>query len=209
MWMLPTLRLESQCSSLRVVSLLTMSPCGKKSTDDLCTCGEAFRFKKHDTILPFHASYRVQRGYEAYTLFLMMSFFCCTEWGLHGLKRTKCSAVRSRTSPTTGGSFFPDTDTSSSAICWPSPGEQTHIIEPGGGSNIQISTFHLTLEELQSIIFHRLRRFSDHWKDLPSMEMSFTWQLSHTTVKTWQLFSAVVGKKTTCKHTYLNFDSAA
>lgn len=46
------------------------------------------------------------------------------------------------------------------------------------------------------------------------MEMSFTWQLSHTTVKTWQLFSAVVGKKTTCKHTqnhaylkhtYLNF----
>lgn len=35
----------------------------------------------------------------------------------------------------------------------------------------------------------------------PSVEMFFTWQLSQTTVKTWQLFSAVVGKKTTCKHT--------
>lgn len=64
----------------------------------------------------------------AYTLFLMMSFFCCTEWGLLGLKRTKCSAVRSCASPTTGGSFFPDTDTSSSAISWPSPGEHTHTL---------------------------------------------------------------------------------
>lgn len=59
----------------------------------------------------------------------MMTFLCWTEWRLDGLKRTKCSAVRSWASPTTGGSFFPDTDTSSSAISWPSPGKHTNIIQ--------------------------------------------------------------------------------
>lgn len=126
---------------------------------------------------------------EAYTLFLMTSLFCCTEWGLHGLKRTKCSAVRSCTSPTTGGSLFPDTDTSSRAISWPSP--RKHHTDNGQ------SVLDLTKDQLK-VIFVRLV----FWKDSPSIEMSFTWQLSHTTVNTWQLLSAVVGKNTTCKHTH-------
>lgn len=124
---------------------------------------------------------------DAYTLFLIRIFFCCTEWGLHGLKRTKCSAVRSCASPTTGGSFSPDTDTSSSAISWPSPGKHTSC-----------RRHQTSIQVYQSIIF--LRDWS--LRDSPSTEMSFTWQLSHTTVKTWQLLSAVVGKKTTWKHTH-------
>lgn len=44
-----------------------------------------------------------------------------------------------------------------------------------------------------------------HCWAVPSMETSFTWQLSQTTVKSWQIFSAVVGKKTTCKDTLATF----
>lgn len=97
----------------------------------------------------------------AYTLFLMMSFFCCTEWGLHGLKRTKCSAVRSCASPTTEGSFFPDTDTRSSAISWPSPGEHTHIIQETAGVNIQTSSINHHFHRLSSKkVFWSLIRFT-------------------------------------------------
>lgn len=100
------------------------------------------------------------RRCEPYTLFLMMIFFCCTEWGLHGLKRTKCSAVRSCASPTTGGSFVPDTDTSSSAISWPSPGKHTRYTAGGWGViNIQMHLFFFN--RLSSWkVFWSLKRFT-------------------------------------------------
>lgn len=69
-------------------------------------------------------------SFKAYVLFRMTTFFSWPEWGLLGLKRIECSAVRSHASPATGRSCFPDTDESSSAISWPSPGAtNTHITQ--------------------------------------------------------------------------------
>lgn len=93
----------------------------------------------------------------------------------------ECSAVRSHASPATGRSCFPDTDTSSSATSWPSPGAQVVILT--GDFFLTQITFNFC------IIF------------LPWTVRCLTWQLSHTMVKSWLNFSVVEGKKATCKYT--------